>query len=79
MYITHELSVVQMMEVGELEDLGWDGGQTVAVEAEDLQVAGQVGEAAQLQRGDTIVVEIPEKQRVDFKNCSLNVISLHLE
>lgn len=38
----------QVLEVGQLEDLGWDGGQPVAVETENLQTAGQVGEAARL-------------------------------
>lgn len=46
-----------MLEVGQLEDLGWDGGQTIAVQTEDLQTAGQVGEAARLQRRDAVVVQ----------------------
>lgn len=37
-----------MLQVGQLEDLGWDGGQTIAVQTENLQTAGQVGEAARL-------------------------------
>lgn len=40
---------LQMLEVGQLEDLGWDGGQTVAVQPKNLQTARQVGEAARLQ------------------------------
>lgn len=39
-----------MLEVGQLEDLGRDAGKTVAVQAENLQTAGQVGEASRLQR-----------------------------
>lgn len=38
-----------MLKVGQLEDLGWDGGQTVAVQLKNLQTARQVGEAACLQ------------------------------
>ena len=52
-----------MLEVGQLEDLGWDWGQAVAVQPENLQTAGQVGEAAGLQRRDTIVVEEPEGEQ----------------
>lgn len=48
-----------MQQAGQREDLGWDGGQAVAVEPEELQAAGQVGEAARLQGGDPIVVEVP--------------------
>lgn len=48
-----------MQEVGQLEDLGRDGGQTVAVEPENLQAARQVGEAAALQRRDAVVVQEP--------------------
>lgn len=48
-----------MLEVGQLEDLGWDGGQTVAVQPQNLQTARQVGEAARLQRRDTVVVQEP--------------------
>lgn len=51
-----------MLEVGKLEDLGWDGGQTVAVQTENLQTAGQVGEAACLQRRDAVVVQEAGKQ-----------------
>lgn len=54
---------LQMLEVGQLEDLGWDGGQAVAVQPENLQTAGQVGEAAGLQRRDTIVVEESEGEQ----------------
>lgn len=46
-----------MLQVGQLEDLGWDGGQTIAVQTENLQTAGQVGEAARLQQRDTVVVQ----------------------
>lgn len=46
-----------MQEVGQLEDLGRDGGQTIAVQTENLQTAGQVGEAARLQRRDAVVVQ----------------------
>lgn len=46
-----------MQEVGQLEDLGRDGGQTIAVQTEDLQTARQVGEAARLQRRDAVVVQ----------------------
>lgn len=53
----------QVLEVGQLEDLGRDGGQTVAVETEDLQAAGQVGEAARLQRGDAVVVQEARAQK----------------
>lgn len=60
-----------MLEVGQLEDLGWDGGEAVAVEPESLQTAGQVGKTACLQWWDTIVVEKPEpkrfKREVSFK------------
>lgn len=35
-----------MLEVGQLEDLSWDGGEPVSVEPKNLQTAGQVGEAA---------------------------------
>lgn len=49
-----------MLEVGQLEDLGRDGGQAVAVEAENLQAAGQVGETSHLQRRDAIAVQEPE-------------------
>ncbi len=45
-----------MLEVGQLEDLGRDGGETVAVQSKKLQAARQVGKAACLQRRDTIVV-----------------------
>lgn len=45
-----------MLEVGQLEDLGRDGGEAVAVEPENLQTAGQVGEAARLKRRDPIVI-----------------------
>lgn len=38
-----------MLEVRQLEDLGWDGGETVAVEPKNLQTAREVGEAARLQ------------------------------
>lgn len=38
-----------MQEIGQLEDLGRDGGQTIAVQTENLETAGQVGEAARLQ------------------------------
>lgn len=51
-----------MLEVGQLEDLGWDVGQTIAVETENLQTAGQVGEAARLQRRDAVVVQEPRVQ-----------------
>lgn len=51
-----------MLEVGQLEDLGWDVGQAIAVETENLQTAGQVGEAACLQRRDTVVVQEPRVQ-----------------
>lgn len=57
-----------MLEVGQLEDLGWDGGEAVAVEPKNLQTVGQVGEAARLQWRDTIVVEQPEKKK-DLKVC----------
>lgn len=53
---------LQMLEVGQLEDLGWDGGEAVAVEAKNLQRAGQVGEASGLQRRDPVVVEEPAKR-----------------
>lgn len=49
-----------MLKVGQLEDLGWDAGQAIAVEPESEQTAGQVGKTARLQRGDAIVVEEPE-------------------
>lgn len=52
-----------MLEVGQLEDLGRDGREAVAVEPENLQAAGQVGEAAGLQRRDAIVVQDPEEDR----------------
>lgn len=52
-----------MLEVGQLEDLGWDGGEAVAVEPENLQTAGQVGKTARLQEWDPIVVEVPETKR----------------
>lgn len=45
-----------MLEVGELEDLGRDGGEAVAVQPEDLQSAGQVDKTARLQGGNAIVV-----------------------
>lgn len=51
-----------MLEVGQLEDLGRDGGQTVAVETENLQTAGQVGEAARLQPRDAVVVQEAARQ-----------------
>lgn len=54
---------LQVLEAGQLEDLGRDGGQAVAVEPQDLQRAGQVGEAARLHRGDAVVVEEPETRR----------------
>lgn len=38
-----------MLEVGQLEDLGWDGGEAVAIEPQNLQTAGQVGKTARLQ------------------------------
>ena len=44
------LQSLQMLEVGKLEDLGWDGGEAVAIELENLQTAGQVGKTAHLQR-----------------------------
>lgn len=47
---------LQMLEVGQLEDLSWDGGQTIAVQPKNMQSAGQIGEAAGLQRWDPIVV-----------------------
>lgn len=53
----------QVLEVGQLEDLGRDGGQAVAVQTEHLQTAGQVGEAARLQRGDAVVVQEPRGQK----------------
>lgn len=53
-----------MLEVGQLEDLGRDGGEAVTVESENLQAAGQVGEASRLQRWDTIAVEEPEKEKI---------------
>lgn len=53
----------QMLEVGQLEDLGWDGGQTIAVQTEDLQTAGQVGEAARLQRRDAVAVQEAGEQK----------------
>lgn len=43
-------SDLQMLEVGQLEDLGWYGGEAVAVEPQNLQAAGQVRETARLQR-----------------------------
>lgn len=46
-----------MLEVGQLEDLGRDGGQAVAIQPKNLQTARQVGEAARLQRRDAIVVQ----------------------
>lgn len=42
-----------------MEILGRDGGKTVAIQPEDLQAVGQVGEAAGLKHRDTIVVEEP--------------------
>lgn len=51
---------LQVQEAGQLEDLGWDGGEAVAVELKNLQSAGQVGEAAGLHQRDPIVVEEPE-------------------
>lgn len=39
-----------MLEVGKLEELGWDGGEAVAIEPKNLQSAGQVGKTARLQR-----------------------------
>lgn len=60
-----------MLEVGQLEDLGWDGEEAVSIEPENLQTAGQVGKTARLQRWDTIVVEVPETKQfqceVSFK------------
>lgn len=47
---------LQVLEVGELEDLGRDGGEAVAVQPEDLQSAGQVDKTARLQGGNAIVV-----------------------
>lgn len=47
-----------------MEHLRRDGGEAVAVEPEDLQAAGEVGEGAGLQRRDAVVVEEPERGRV---------------
>lgn len=66
-----------MLEVGQLEDLGWDGGQTVAVQTENLQTAGQVGEAPRLQGCDTIVVQEAGRQkreRLSGETSSLDLI-----
>lgn len=56
-----------MLEVGQLEDLGWDGGEAVAVEPKNLQTARQVGEAARLQWRDTVIVEEPENESFNNK------------
>jgi len=48
--LKHKNQSLQVLEVGQLEDLGGDGGEAVAVEPKNLQRAGQVGEAAGLQR-----------------------------
>lgn len=54
---------LQVLKVGQLEDLGWDGGEAVAVELEDLQATGQVDKAAYLQRGNPVVVKIADSER----------------
>lgn len=59
----HSILHSQVLEVGQLEDLGRDGGQTVAVQTENLETAGQVGEAARLQRGDAVVVQEARAQK----------------
>lgn len=38
-----------MFQVGQLQDLGGDGREAVAVESDNLQTVRQVGEAACLQ------------------------------
>lgn len=69
-----------MLEVRQLEDLGWDGGETVAVEPKNLQTAREVGEAARLQWWDTIVVEEPEEERfintvcIKYKDGRKNIV-----
>lgn len=50
-----------MPQVGQLEDLGGDGGEAVAAESENLQTMRQVGEAARLQRRDPVAVEEPDR------------------
>ena len=48
---------LQVLEVGQLEDLGWDGREAVPVKSEHLQAAGQVDKAACLQRRNAVIVE----------------------
>lgn len=51
--------MLQMLQVGWLEELGGDAGQPVSVETEYLERSGQVLKAAQLQHRYPVVVQVP--------------------
>lgn len=52
---------LQVLKVVELEGLGRNGVQTVAVQPQHQQGVGQIFKAVRVQRGDAVVVHVPEQ------------------
>lgn len=58
---------VQKLQTGKSEDFRWKHSQSVSVEFQHQQSAGDIVEAARLQDADLVITQIPGKLKYKIK------------